>query len=312
MVWMEAGWRSCKRLWHLARQGAKREWQRSKSGVMLMLCMMLLSLYPLAAVGFDALGVHYTTRMLLVQLASFLVPAALYWVVEQKKEAFSLCSVEKKQWPLILLCSVALAIFCVLFSSLFYLMTGTSDGLAESGVTGSRFMQTGLLASVVVPAVVEELLLRGPVFYSLRRGGTLGILLSGVTFAMLHGGLDNFVGPLVAGCGYAALTLYYGSVFPAMVCHLVYNGYIYLMSRMVMEHQQSSFMFFVFFANILVLFGCIYGIILIYGKRKNELSKRWKEQLSPPDYLYLKNNMRSVSFGVFFLLFLVRAVMVYI
>lgn len=82
-----------------------------------------------------------------------------------------------------------------------------------------------LLTVALVPAVVEELYMRGVVMqvFSRYAGTGLSILLSAVVFAMLHGSLHNFIGPLLGGLVFGWLTFTFGSIWPAVIAHLTNN-----------------------------------------------------------------------------------------
>lgn len=90
-----------------------------------------------------------------------------------------------------------------------------------------------MLVIVVLPAVVEELFFRGVMFNALERGGTWpALLLTSVAFAMIHGDLYNFAGPLLAGLIYGYLAYTLDSVLPALFAHLVNNGVMLLLYHM--------------------------------------------------------------------------------
>ena len=82
-----------------------------------------------------------------------------------------------------------------------------------------------LLTAAVLPAVVEELFFRGALLSALEPYGTWpALLLSSLAFALIHGNLYNFAGPLAAGMIYGYLTYVLDSVWPAIFAHLLNNG----------------------------------------------------------------------------------------
>ena len=79
--------------------------------------------------------------------------------------------------------------------------------------------------AVLLPAVVEELFFRGVLFSALESCGTWpALILSSAAFAMIHGDLHNFAGPLAAGMIYGYMTYVLDSVWPAVFAHLLNNG----------------------------------------------------------------------------------------
>jgi len=108
--------------------------------------------------------------------------------------------------------------------------------LEQYGIEG--FWQT-ILIIVVLPAVVEELFFRGVMFSALERGGTWpALLLTSISFAMIHGDIYNFAGPLLAGLIYGYLVYTLDSVWPALFAHLVNNGLMLLLYHM--SHTFTS------------------------------------------------------------------------
>ena len=88
------------------------------------------------------------------------------------------------------------------------------------------------LFTVVVPPVVEEVIFRGVLYPALARvyGSLGGILLSGVTFGLVHiftYGLDWYVIMLttLTGIVLAALRAYTGSLWPSIAAHAASNAY---------------------------------------------------------------------------------------
>ena len=89
----------------------------------------------------------------------------------------------------------------------------------------------GVLAVVIVPAILEEFFFRGLLFNALkRRGGplvTIGAtaLLFGVTHVVLGGalGLERFVPSLILGLILGAVCWASGSLWPSMVLHVCHN-----------------------------------------------------------------------------------------
>ena len=89
-----------------------------------------------------------------------------------------------------------------------------------------------VLVIVVLPALLEELFFRGVMFSALERCGTWpALLLTALAFAMIHGDIRNFAGPLVAGLIYGYMTYVLDSVWPAVFAHMVNNGLALFLSN---------------------------------------------------------------------------------
>ena len=82
-----------------------------------------------------------------------------------------------------------------------------------------------LLALAIVPALTEEGFFRGALLTGLLDGSrrTTAVLLTTVTFALMHGSLANLPSLLVLSLVLSLLMLYTGHIAVPMAAHLVYN-----------------------------------------------------------------------------------------
>ncbi len=95
-----------------------------------------------------------------------------------------------------------------------------------------------LFTVAVVPSVMEELMLRGAVFYEYRMaGGLLSVLLSSVLVGMLGMSFSAFPWLLLSGAVFALIRFLTGNLAVSMILHIAYavytltlEKYIWLMS----------------------------------------------------------------------------------
>jgi membrane protease YdiL (CAAX protease family) len=145
-------------------------------------------------------------------------------------------------------------------------------GLAqlEALVAGSPLWLV-LLALAVIPAVCEELLVRGLVTRSLapRLGRLAAILISAALFALLHASPARLLPTACFGVLLAYATLATGSVIPSMLMHVLNNAMALLLAadtwpalsgRMIA--QPAAFL-----AGALAL--CAAGIMLLHRARSD-------------------------------------------
>ena len=126
---------------------------------------------------------------------------------------------------------VTVAVLSLFLNLLIYQIAGLAG--ADLTATALDTPQTGmtlpgkLLVIVALSATVEEMYLRGALMAAQEQSVGTGacLVFSGFAFAMLHGSLMNFFGPLLAGIAYAYLTYAFGSVWPAVLAHAVNNLY---------------------------------------------------------------------------------------
>lgn len=111
------------------------------------------------------------------------------------------------------------------------------------------------LALVVVPAVFEELFIHGAAMNAFRGRGELpAVMYTALLFSMLHGSVTNLFGTFFAAVIYGYMTVVCGSVYPAMLAHLINN----LLSGTITMYGQNFFnigynTYFLFAAAILFL-----------------------------------------------------------
>ncbi len=81
-----------------------------------------------------------------------------------------------------------------------------------------------VIGSILLPAVMEELLFRGAVLYALRPAGEkLAIWLSALLFMGAHGSLSQWLPALAAGLVLGTVTFYAGTLRWAILIHLCNN-----------------------------------------------------------------------------------------
>jgi membrane protease YdiL (CAAX protease family) len=95
-------------------------------------------------------------------------------------------------------------------------------------VTQGRFLEVALtfVAASVVAPIVEETFFRGVLYTTFR--GRMGVwpavMLSSVTFAVVHPLPGGFLPIFALACVFALMRERTGSLIPSMVCHSLYNG----------------------------------------------------------------------------------------
>ncbi len=83
-----------------------------------------------------------------------------------------------------------------------------------------------IIATALVPAVVEELLFRGVLTRAfVGRSTWLAIFVPSAMFGLFHLEPTQAAGTFVLGLGFGIARLYTDSVLTSIMCHLVYNAY---------------------------------------------------------------------------------------
>ncbi len=91
---------------------------------------------------------------------------------------------------------------------------------------------TLMITSVLLPALVEELLFRGLVQSEYEKFGTvIGVFLTALIFAFFHTSPAQIPALFVAGVCYGVMTLLFRSIWPAVIAHAVNNCAAVLINR---------------------------------------------------------------------------------
>ena len=190
----------------------------SKRASFLLLAVFVLLLVSdfLAPSGTDPFS------LCLLQLAFLLAPALFYGhIAGIDGQKARLRGFSPRFIPFILCFTVAVTLGVGLLNygvSLLFPQTGGAEAALEYTLAEL------VLTVVLLPALCEEILMRGMIFSEYENYGTAAACVaSAVAFAFIHASLDNFIGPFVAGMAYAYLTYTCRSVFPAVFAHGVNN-----------------------------------------------------------------------------------------
>lgn len=110
---------------------------------------------------------------------------------------------------------------------LFALMGYRQTPLYADYTSSAGRLVLGLFGLALLPAMGEELLLRGVVFGGLRRNGTVrAIVLSALIFALMHGSPVQFVHQLMIGLLMAYIVYMTGSLYNSVLFHFVNNALV--------------------------------------------------------------------------------------
>lgn len=84
-----------------------------------------------------------------------------------------------------------------------------------------------ILVAAVVPGICEELSFRGLILVGLQRsyGSRQAVIWSAFLFALLHMNPWTFIGLWSLGCFLGYVTVRLGSIWPAIILHLLNNGF---------------------------------------------------------------------------------------
>lgn len=232
--------------------------------------LLLIVLFLLTALDFcTGLFLKNLTNLekIAIYAIIFIIPMAVY-IKKSKvkaKQILSLNHLRAKYLPFVLLFGISTSIICALINmGTFALVKNAVDfGITSSNVSfTSDKMYVLVLTSVILPAVCEELLIRGVALSEYARYGvSVSVIMTSIVFALFHGNALTLPSLFVAGVFYAVLTHLFKSVWPAIICHIINNAialfisinsdYIsYLMSDMIFVVAVVCALFVILFITL--------------------------------------------------------------
>ena len=138
-----------------------------------------------------------------------------------------------------------------------------SEVLRDHGRSG--FLLPLIVIIGVVPAVCEELLFRGYVQTRLTRriGAVGGVLIASLIFALVHlltGGWVHVVAVFPIGLWMGWLALRSGSIYPAMIAHLINNALSVVAMVVDPSEQPDALALPIMTVTLAILFSGIVGV----------------------------------------------------
>lgn len=165
---------------------------------------------------------------------------------------------------------------CIIFS-IFYEMFGLTSGDAVAGPSPQNGWDilSRFFATAIVPALVEDLALRGIVMTPLRKYGSgFAILLSSFAFGIFHGDLDQIPFAFICGLfmGYAVVIT--ESLWTGVVIHALNNSISCIQAAIIMKMgQDAGGTFFLAVSGLAILVGAIALVVYLKLYKKEDFPK---------------------------------------
>lgn len=131
--------------------------------------------------------------------------------------------------PLTLVSSMAINFISILIQSLMGIEF--SSGMEDMSISGVGDFLLMTLFVAVIPAILEEVAIRGILMQPLRRyGDWFAIIVSAIVFSLLHGNMVQIPYTVVAGIYFGYVAVATGSIWPSIVMHFFNNFYSVLVT----------------------------------------------------------------------------------
>ena len=248
-----------------------------------LLCLIILALLLMLSVlqHFDWFKLR-NWGVMLIYGAIFFLPMGIY-VRKSGKKAKNLCRLHPipvKYIPFTLAMGLAICLICGLLNILgAVIFSSVSTGEQPTALVdfSSQNPLVLFLTMVLLPAVTEEVLLRGIALSEYEQYGTArAVLMTALIFALFHTNPVTMLSLFVAGLCFGVLTLLFDSIWPALIAHLLINT----MALLIAYHQEyityifSDSLFLVF--AVAAVFLILFGVLKMLEKVIDERGKRGK------------------------------------
>jgi membrane protease YdiL (CAAX protease family) len=215
----------------------KKQWFRLRYilglGVLLLILFQIsyffdIILYEIFNISFYSLFTKIVG--IITQAAAFIVVIGV-GLKDQRKTLSSVCFFKKVSgWVLgaAILCSIGYTLFTFYFNELFYSFLYGWD--MDWGVTRGNFF-INLIDIAIIPAVAEELLIKGLVFTILRKhySTITSVIIASLMFAVLHLTPIRIIPLLFDSCFTFWVYLCSGSLILPMLLHFVHNLFAFVL-----------------------------------------------------------------------------------
>lgn len=169
---------------------------------------------------------------------------------------------------------------------------------------------TSILTLAIVPAFVEEFLMRGAIFSLYEKRGTItAILISSLAFAMLHTTPDTLLSSFIAALIYGLLVYITGSIWSSVFAHVLNNIYSIVVTVLAANYTFHLYWNYFFAANIILFFVFLYlALRELEGHSKDGAIPFFDHGVNSFQ-LSLIGSVKNTGFALFAGLFVVRMVL---
>ncbi|MBE7042497.1 MAG: CPBP family intramembrane metalloprotease [Ruminococcaceae bacterium] len=221
----------------------------------------------------------YLLRLCL-QIFAVLLPAALYLYPKNidVTETFLIHHLDLKNVLILAGMGICIQYVCRMINTVTMLVLEwcgaetLSSVLAVPKNVGSFLL--ALLALVLIPAITEELLMRGVVLHAyLWRGSKSAVIASAFLFAIVHLDVRNLVSTFLLGMILAFVVLQTGSIWAGMILHGV-NNLLVLISFMIEQNMSGLWIEIIMIVLFLASLFCFFWLLRVFKEHNRENGAR--------------------------------------
>lgn len=211
--------------------------------------------------------------LIIIQVVVFVLPSILYYYsIDRKLKTPMLVRFIRPSYLIFIVFVIIMFISgnMLLKFLMYFISDGTTAG--DSSLFNTNLLPSAennqiyiFLTFALVPALCEELFFRGVILSEYRSlGGANAVIVSALSFAMVHFSYDNFLVYFFSGAVFGFCAIVTRSIFTPMILHMINNLLnLYVDDSFLKLMMRESGTFFVAF--VLVLLFCI-SLLLVLSR----------------------------------------------
>ena len=233
------------------------------------------------------LGVSDYAFYIILNVVCFVVPV-IFLVIFNRREIrpgayLKLKGFRLRHLPVSVSAAIAATLFCLLLNAAFTAVfrLPPEDGLKTSiGTLGFEGFVSVAFAVVLLPSILEEFYFRGAYQSQFSERPRIDVIVaSAICFTMLHGSWRNLITPFVCSIVYAFLVYMTGSIWSAVVAHVVNNAIAVTAALYADVLTTSELKWVIYVAFLLVFFIFLYLTLRFFEKYYNKSKKKRRPTL---------------------------------
>ena len=226
--------------------------------------------------GINADDYYYAfteTAMLLVYLASFLIPAFIFMLMTRKsgREPMRLGVRIFPNAPAVIISAMGTIVLFAYVNSFMVSFIDFSKVYVTEPLDTPIKILLGFISIAIVPALAEEFLFRGCILSNLLPYSKTGaIVFSALLFSLMHGNFAQFLYTFVAGLVLGIVYIETGSIWTPTFIHL-FNNFYSLIQQIVYERFGKTQRIGIILTVVdvaIILLGAMLGAWLLYFRKK--------------------------------------------
>lgn len=179
-----------------------------------------------------------------------------------------------------------------------------TTGVEDPAIIGVDGFLIATLSTAVLPAVLEEVIIRGIVMQPLRRfGDKFAVVASALIFGIMHGNMVQIPYTVVAGLFLGYLVIATGSLWPSIILHFINNFYsVVLLSVYDNFGDTAGAVASILFIGLFIISGIVGGLLYFPMNYKTKLKNGVDTLKTGEKFSALFLNVPMI-FAIIFLLF---------